>query len=394
MLLLAPPELSAQEGLPGVFDGADVLFDGRLRYELADREGLAENAHALTFRGRFGFRTGEVEGFRALVEGDFTRDLGIDEYDSTVNGRTGRPVVADPNSQRLNRLSLGYHGLPGTEARVGRQRIILDDARFVGNVGFRQNEQTYDAVRARTDALAGVELDYAYVWQVNRIFGSESAAGQADADTHLLHASRELPVGTLTGYAYLMDLEDGLAGASNRTYGARFAGDRDVGDDWRVSYLAEYAHQAEFGDVPGDFGLDYLRFRGGAGRGGARLTATWESLEGNGTRGFSTPLATLHAYQGFADVFLTTPARGIEDLQLHAEYRAGELVPLDGLRLAVWFHEFSPEQGPGDPGEELDAGLFVTPSEHVTVALEHASYFGADTRADLSRTWVTVHVRR
>ena len=38
-----------------------------------------------------------------------------------------------------------------------------------------------------------------------------------------------------------------------------------------------------------------------------------EYLEGNGTIGFSTPLATLHKFQGFADVFLTTPASGITD---------------------------------------------------------------------------------
>lgn len=113
------------------------------------------------------------------MEGGFTRDRGIDDVNSTVHGKTDVPVVADPDSERLNRLPLGYHGVAGTEARVGRQRIILDDARFVGNVGFRQNDQTCDAARARTDLPGGVEVDYSYVWQVNRILGSESPAGEA-----------------------------------------------------------------------------------------------------------------------------------------------------------------------------------------------------------------------
>ena len=46
------------------------------------------------------------------------------------------------------------------------------------------------------------------------------------------------------------------------------------------------------------------------------VKAAYESLEGNGARGFSTPLATLHAFQGWADVFLNTPADGVDDASL------------------------------------------------------------------------------
>ncbi|MGL1204265.1 alginate export family protein, partial [Vibrio parahaemolyticus] len=33
---------------------------------------------------------------------------------------------------------------------VGRQRITLDDQRWVGNAGWRQNEQRFDAARIET----------------------------------------------------------------------------------------------------------------------------------------------------------------------------------------------------------------------------------------------------
>jgi hypothetical protein len=153
------------------------------------QDGFDRDAHAGTFRARFGFETGDLQGLSFLMEGDFTTALLLEDFNSTVNQKVDRPVVADPDSERLNRLALRYEAptslpfLGASQVTLGRQRIIHDNARFVGNVGFRQNEQTFDAVRALVTPVEGARVDYSYVWQVNRIFGSNSPLGRAPATT-------------------------------------------------------------------------------------------------------------------------------------------------------------------------------------------------------------------
>ena len=384
---------AAQGPLAPLVTDAKILLDGRLRFEFADQDGFPQDATALTGRARFGFETGSVAGFTGLVEGDLTRDLGVDDFNSTINGKSQFPVVADPDSERLNRLQLRY-AAPfksiDASATIGRQRIKLDDDRFVGNVGFRQNEQTYDAVRLRLSPLEAVEIDYTYIWHINRIFGSDSPVGEADADTHLINASVELPWGKLAGYAYLMDLDGPLAGASNQTYGLRFTGEESLAAGLKALYTAEFANQTDYADTPEEFDLSYLSLRGGLGYKGLSVKGGLDLLEGDGSRGFTTPLATLHKFQGFADVFLATPAAGLEDVVVEAEYKMPDLPLLGDLRLAVWYHDFSAENGPGDFGEEIDWGVFVTPWEGVTLSVEYADFHGSPLRSDLRRLWTTL----
>ena len=96
---------------------------------------------------------------------------------------------------------------------------------------------------------------------------------------------------------------------------------------------------------------DIRRVAIGSDHTGVALKAGVESLgggDGPGNRAFQTPLATKHLFQGWADVFLTTPAQGIDDAYL------GATVPLAGGSLQAWYHEFSPERGGGRYGDEVD----------------------------------------
>ncbi|GAK34695.1 hypothetical protein JCM17846_02970 [Iodidimonas nitroreducens] len=375
---------------------SDLIFDSRLRFELVDQDGFDEDAQALTLRSRFGFETASFHGFKALVEGDFTRDLGVNDFNSTVNGKTGFPVVVDPDSERLNRLQLGYHRKwdgASLAATVGRQRIKLDDDRFIGNVGFRQNEQTFDAARLQISPFDGLTVDYSYIWQVNRIFGSNSANKTADADSHLINARYETPWAVITSYAYLLDLEDQLASSASKTFGLRMAGTRNLFDDWQIAYGAEFANQTDFGGNPENFDLNYIMGKAGFTRGGLSFDAQIERLEGNGRRGFTTPLATLHAFQGFADVFLVTPAAGLRDIQTKIQYRWRNVSKLGDVRLSAWFHDFSATQTQDDLGEEIDFGLFITPRKGITFSIKYADFFGADDKPSLRRFWTGVDVK-
>ena len=96
--------------------------------------------------------------------------------------------------------------------------------------------------------------------------------------------------------------------------------------------------------------------------------------DGVGNRAFQTPLATKHAFQGWADVFLTTPADGIEDAYV------GATVPLWGGQLQAWYHDFDAEQGSTSYGDEIDLsyGHPIPAVPGLTALVKYASY-DADT---------------
>ena len=127
------------------------VIDLRLRSESVDQDGLPENAHAVTLRGRLGAESGEAWGFKLLGEVELVWPLD-DEYNDTLNGQTQYPVVPirKPTTQQAPAQQLVA---PRNDPGLGRQRITYDDQRFVGNVGWRQNEQTYDALRITNKSL-------------------------------------------------------------------------------------------------------------------------------------------------------------------------------------------------------------------------------------------------
>ncbi|UTW55350.1 hypothetical protein [Kordiimonas sp. SCSIO 12610] len=387
-LTLSSPLIAEDSTIDDIITNATILADGRIRYEFADFQGFERDANALTFHGRFGFETAKYKDFSLLVEGDFTRSLGIDNFNSTTNGQTEFPVIADPNSERLNRFQLNYTGLAGTKISIGRQRIKLDDDRFIGNVGFRQNEQTYDAVRFTNTSIENLSLDYTYAWQVNRIFGSNSVNGRTDANNHFINAKYKSSIGDFTAYAYLIDL-DAFQNLSNQTFGGNFSTKQKVTDTSTVFFKAEYATQKDFGNSPDNFSLDYYLIEGGTTVDNLTLKARYESLEGDGNRGFATPLATLHKFQGFADVFLSTPANGLEDLQFSAAYSFKDVFGLGPVKVTAAYHDFNSENIDFSLGNELDFTLSVPLTKGVNLAVKYAD-FNSDSLRNVNRFFFAI----
>ncbi len=159
------------------------------------------------------------------------------------------PVVADPESYAFNRFTLTNTSIPGTTLTLGRQRILLDDQRFVGNVGWRQNEQTFDAFRVVNKSVKNLVLDATYLNRVNRVFGEDSPQGTYEGDTVLLNASYQTRIGKITGFGYLLEFDPiaGVPAAANdstSTYGLRFAGEAPAGKV-KIGYLASWASQSD-----------------------------------------------------------------------------------------------------------------------------------------------------
>lgn len=360
----------------------------RLRLEDVEQEGLPEEANATTLRARFGFESGKAWNWALLAEAELVWPLTTD-YNSTVNGKTQYPVVADPESYEINRLHLVNTSIPDTTVTLGRQRIIHDEHRFVGNVGWRQNEQTFDALRLINRSVPNLTVDFAWLNQINRVFGKDSPAGRYTSDSYLANVSYQLAMGKLTAFAYLLDLEE-APGDSSSTVGVRFSGERALGSV-KLSGQATFATQQDRADNPLDYRDDYYN---------AELVGTlraWsagagmEVLEGDGVKGFSTPLATLHLYQGWADKFLTTPANGIRDLYVTLRFAKKPVGWFESLSAIGSYHRFESERLSLDYGTELDLQLQAK-WHRWTGVLKYADYRANGFATDTDKLWIQLEL--
>jgi len=331
-------------------------IDIRARYEFGDVDGL-DPSHAFTLRERLGLQTQEWNGFSAFIEGEFTQ-AAIDDYNGGAPGVNplvaGNTVIADPESNELNQAYLQYKGFD-TVFKAGRQRIIYDNSAFIGNVGWRQNEQTFDAFSFNNTSIAGLTLQYAYINQVNRIFGSEATgfAGDIGSNIHALNASYTGIAGyTLGGYAYLMDFDDVNVFDGN-TYGA-YAKTKHLGLD----LYGEIAFQNDAG-VAGNDDSWYAHTTAAKTFGTQTVTLGMEHL----SAGFRTPLATLHAFNGFADAFLGQRATGATG-GLTDVYLSHSMPIFWGMKWTNTLHAFGDNELSTGRGWEYDSVLVKKFDEH------------------------------
>jgi hypothetical protein len=359
----------------------------RARYERVDQDNVSEEADAATARLRLNYRTGQWIGWSGFAEFDHVFHL-LDDFNSgqgTSPNRGQYPVVADPEGSDLNQLYLDYSTSDDWKVRVGRQRILLDNQRFVGGVGWRQNEQTYDALTLTSKAISKTNLSYSYVTYVRRIFGDTVSAGKNNVDAHLLNAKIALNDSwSLTPYYYYIDNQE-VAGFSTGTTGVRVAGRFKTGES-KVALTAEFATQSDVANNPVSYDAQYARVDGTLLlSGGLSLGLSYESLGGDSQPGmmFRTPLATLHAFQGWADKFLTTPQGGIDDLFATVKYKAGR------WNLTGVYHDFSAESGGGDYGSEFDVSAGTKLAEHYGLLFKGA-FFSGDSASypDTNKFWI------
>lgn len=381
-LATAAEPASLEEALTG----GKVSLNLRARYEFVDQTGL-KDANAFTLRTRLGYTTAAYQGFNASLEFENIASPDGDAYSQAgLNpGGAGKAVVADPTGSEINQAWLAYTS-GKTTATVGRQRLVLDNARFVGDVGWRQNMQTYDAVVLQDRSVDKLALTYAYINRVNRVFGKEHAQGAWKGDSHLFNAAYSgLPYGMLTGYTYLLDFDAPAAANSSATYGLSFAGATAVADGLKLTYRAEYAHQTNYADNAANYSADYYALEAGLAHKKAGAALGYEVLGSDHNVGFKTPLATLHAYNGWADLFLATPAAGLEDLYVKANVD----LPAE-FKLLALFHRFETNKGGAHLGDEFDAQLTRKLHKNVTALLKYAHFDSASTLPDVEKLWCQI----
>lgn len=349
------------------------MLNWRARYEYGEQENL-DPANAATLRARAGLKSQDYSGFSGLIEFEATRALSSDTYRvPNVQGKAGKTVIADPESTEINRAQLQFK-YNNNLVIGGRQRIILDNARFVGNVGWRQNEQTFNAVSYKNTMIKDVSIYYAYIDRVNRIFGSESSGTQNhfNSDSHLLNASYSGFAGQkITGYAYLLDFKNAAA-ASSDTFGFSYSIKGKVADHYKVNGYAEFAFQQEAGENPVNYAAPYLHLNGKVARSGYSALLGYELLgSDNGNAAFQTPLATAHKFNGWNDQFLSTPATGLQD------FYVGVGLPIPQAPLTFVYHYFTSDENSITYGQEFDAVAAHKISPKMK-AIAKASFFDAE----------------
>jgi len=362
--------------------GGKANMDIRLRYESVEQNNALEDASATTVRTRLGYTTAEYKDFSASAEMESISALADEEYNSTSNGKGTYSVIADPTGAEMNQVNLSYTGVSDTVLKWGRQRVILDNARFVGNVGWRQNEQTLDAFAVINNSLPETKTTYAYVYNVNGI-----TAGDTNVEAHVLNlAYSGLSIGKLSGYGYFLDFVD-TPNVSQKTLGLRFTGAKAVNDSVKLLYSAEYATQSDYKDGAATIDADYLLGELGASLNGITTKLSYEVLGGDGTYGFSTPLATKHAFNGWSDQFLATPADGLTDFYITISGK------VTGAKWMLVYHDFSSDQGSTDYGTETDFLLAKKFGKNYSALLKYASYSADAWKVDTDKLWLQGQVK-
>lgn len=363
--------------------GGKASGDIRIRYEGVDQDNALDDASALTIRTRLGYTTGEVNGFSAMAEFEDVRVIaGMDDY--TVGPTGFKPgeysVIADPETTELDQGFLKFKSGMFT-AKLGRQVMTFDNHRFVGHVGWRQDRQTFDGLALNLAPVDGLSISYNYIDERERIFAE---AADIDSKDHLLNVSYKTPVGTVSVYSYMLEVDNNTNNALD-TFGARFAGSKNS-----FIYTAELASQTSENGTT-EFDAGYMLAEFGYNFGPVTLKGGYEVLgSDDGNYGFSTPLATLHKFNGWADQFLGTPGVGLQDLYVGVNGKAGP-----GGKWAVIYHEFSADESStaDDFGNELDLVYSQKFAKHYNAGIKAAIYSAGDStngKVDATKFWLWV----
>ena len=370
--ILASAITAAMMGNVAVAEEAETFMDAlkggktnvllRYRVELVEQDNPLEDATASTLKTRLKYATGSYNGFSAVLEFDSVNSVLLDkEYNAA--GRDGDPrysVVADPEGTDLNESYVQYSG-SGFTAKYGRQRIVLDNQRFLGGVAWRQQEQTFDAISG-VYKTGGLTATYAHITNRKNIFNELN-----DVNDDILNVQYKFNDAlVLTGYGYLLENENGTGqqdtvGASLTGKAAGFTYRAEVAQQEGEDYEALYSH------LVGTYKVGPVKI--GAGQ------ETLGSDDGAGAVGFK--YGTNHAFNGWADVFLGGAGpNGLVDQYLSV---AGKVGP---VTLAGFYHTYESDFGGDDLGSEINL-VAKGKAGPVGLMLKFADYSASDEASEL-----------
>ena len=370
------------------------LADARLRWEHVDQDPLPRDADAVTARVRSGLQA-SLDGWSALVESEAVLGI-LPHYNDGLNGKTRYPVVGDPQNIELNRAQIRRTWRSGS-ITAGRQLLELADQRFVGSANFRQSQQSFDAVRLVAAPAGGLSIDLSYAWSnrtINGIDGRGARQQAVSGDNIFALVGYKTPIGTLTGFAYLVDQDEAAVQGyrlSSQSYGVRLAGNRPLGPGWKLAYAASVATQSDYHRNPNRYRARYRAAEASLTHAVVTGTAGFEILgadRGAALTSFQTPLSSLFKFQGWADKFLTTPPDGVRDYYAGLTGAWPKVGTLSGLSATIAYHRFTSDRLVRRYGDEWDA-LAGAKTGGIAYSLRYARYSADKFATATDKLWLT-----
>lgn len=392
-LLMADEAASFSEALT---DGK-VKANFKLRYENVNQDGRAKTGEALTLRSLVGYETKAFHGFSVNAEVYGVSPI-IDDYNDAKKGdpitsRRAYPVIADPEDYDFHQIYLQWANAEN-KVKLGRQGLVLDNWRYIGDVRFRQNWAVFNGLSFVNKSLPNTTITLAHFEQLKQV-----TTKIQDGNIEIANIKYAItPTTNVTGYGYFNDWDGtSMKASSNKTFGLRLDGKQKINEKWKLLYTAEYAKQDDYKDGSKLIDNDYYRVGAGAGYGDWFVRLDQEKLSGNSDgRAFQTQLGTNHLFQGWADVFLATPASGIKDTMIIA---GGKFL---GAKIKAHYHWIDADRsfakvggGTGDKyGTEFDLGIYYKFTKKITGAVEYANFKEDDKSAgarkrDIEKFWLT-----
>ncbi len=376
-------------------DWGQIKANIRYSYEHVEQEGL-QTANGDPIRLRLGYQTPKFSGLQAYGEFLGNTSVFLDDYNSTLNGKSEYATIGDPNEGALNQAWLSFDGLANTMIKAGRQKLVWDNERFLCPASFRQMEQTMDSVTLQNTSLGNFSVKAAYVWNILTTNNEE-----VNMEAPLLNLRYDITgIGSVIGYGYWLDYSDPDDSGpfeyaySSQSYGLSLNGSPAITENLKLLYTAEYASQSEYGDNPKDFTTDYYHLYGGLLAPGKDSLLKqisgkigYEVFGSDNGVSFQTPLGANHRFNGWADLFgKTKPANGLRDMY-------GTLgCSIAGFNVDMAYHDFQADTGGSDYGTEFDIKMTKKLAENYTLFASWSTYNADEFKNDVDKVWLRITV--
>ena len=378
-----------------------------------------KDAKALTTRIKVGAKLNglfQIDGLNAVIEGVDVEAL-VDDYDKSLNhsdtvGKNDYETVLDPDNARLTQAYISYT-INKTTLFFGRKYVAIDDHRFIGTVDWRQMPQSFGVVGIKDNTIKGLNILIAGIYERKGIIDGLNADWKADKMPIVIDISYKfLPAFRFKTFGYLIT-------DVHNTYGVKADGNVKLGNSLKLSYLGEYAVQTdpyENDNLEKKPDIDTKYYRLGANLNFSLKSAgtffggveyTYFGDKNNKAKGFSTPLATLHKFEGWSDVLLKGAATGFDYGMKEINLFLGYKHAIFG-KFIVSYLNFKSDKDPKGVagvkddkiGSEWDFAYTKSFGKHLSILLKGAVYNGEEGyisggkaygKNDVTKYWVQLN---
>ena len=303
----------------------------------------------------------------------------------SVNDSDGNSLIADTESSRFTKLYV-QKSFGDVNVIFGDRPINLGNQRFVGSVNWRQMPQTFGALSAETDINENAHVYGAVLFKRNGV--TQATTKEYNTGSLLLNGTYKVSDSlNLEAYGYL--IED-----THNTLGIKGKGSVSIGMENPVSYEVEVAVQADpsitTDAYSGDVSTKYYRVEAESKLKSVSFGLGFESFgdKDSGTTGFSTPLATLHKFNGWSDVMAsraaTGDANGFSDL--FVSVGLNDVIGMPSLS----YHVFNSVTNDIEYGSEIDFSVSKKVSDRLTLSAKAAIFSAGDASplSDTNKFWI------